>query len=100
MCYLLLNISDESTSVLFHACGWIRITTVTLPLNYTCCVRFDTDIVYFYFAHVCVCDVFMLQARAELSGMAYYMWLITVVKPVASLKKSFAAGTKRRKKNL
>lgn len=37
----------------------------------------------------------MLQARAELSGMAYYMWLITVVKAVASLKKSYAAGKEK-----
>lgn len=41
-----------------------------------------------FHVHVCVCDVFMLQARAELSAMAYYMWLITFVKAVASLKKS------------
>lgn len=91
-------ISDESTSVLLNACGWTGITNVTLPLNYTCCVSFTTDIVYFSFAHVCVCDVFTLQARAELSGRTYYMRLITVVKPVASLKKSFAAGTKKGKK--
>lgn len=25
---------------------------------------------------VCVCDVFMLQARAELSGVAYYMLIV------------------------
>lgn len=80
---------------LLNACGWIRITNGTLPLNYTCCVSFDTDIVYFYFAHVCVCDVFTLQARAELSGMAYYMWLITVVKPVASLKKGLCCWDKK-----
>lgn len=30
----------------------------------------------FLCVHVCVCDVFMLQARAELSGVAYYMQIV------------------------